>query len=102
MESSIGTGVTANALHPGIVNCNFSAGNGAYGWFMHRYMRLRGVSVEASAATSIYLAASPEIETVSGGYFFDKRIAACAAAEDTVVAARLWQFSEQLSRWRAA
>ena len=98
----LGTGVTANALHPGIVASNFSAGNGAYGWFMHRYMRLRGVSVEAGAATSIYLAASPEIETVSGGYFVDKRIALCAAAKDTVAAATLWQFSEQLTQRQAA
>ena len=98
----LGTGVTANAFHPGIVNSNFSAGNGAYRWFMHRYMRLRGVSVEAGAATSIYLAASPEIETVSGGYFVDKRIAPCAAAKDTVAAATLWQFSEQMTQWQAA
>ena len=98
-----GTGVTANALHPGLVASNFSAGNGAYGWFMRRFMRLRGISVEAGATTSIYLATSPEIAAVSGRYFVNKQIAPCAdAARDPVAAERLWRISEQLTRSREA
>lgn len=94
-----GTGVTANALHPGLVASNFSAGNGAYGWFMRRFMRLRAISVEAGAATSIYLATSTDVATVSGRYFVNKQTTPCAtAARDPVAAARLWQLSEQLTR----
>lgn len=94
-----GTGVTANALHPGLVASNFSANNGAYGWFMQRYIRLRGISVEAGAVTSIYLATSPEIASVSGRYFVNKQSVPCAdAARDPIAAARLWQLSEQLTR----
>lgn len=96
-----GTGVTANALHPGMVASNFSNGNGVYGWFMRGYMRLGGISVEAGAATSIYLATSPEVATVSGGYFVDKKSAPCAAAAgDPVAAARLWRLSEGLTQDR--
>ncbi len=98
-----GTGVTANALHPGLVASGFSVGNGAYGWFMQRFMRLRGISVEAGAATSIYLATSTEIATVSGLYFVNKQAAPCAAAaRDPLAAASLWQLSEQLTRSQAA
>lgn len=98
-----GTGVTANALHPGVVASNFSAGNGVYGWFMRRFFSLRGIGVEEGAATSIYLATSPEVERVSGQYFVKQLPAPCAAAaRDPAAAARLWQLSEELTRSGAA
>ena len=98
-----GTAVTANALHPGVVASNFSSGNGVYGWFLQRFLSLRGISVEAGAATSIYLATSEEIATVSGRYFVNKQTAPCAdGAKDPVAAARLWQLSEQLTQSQAA
>ena len=94
-----GTAVTANALHPGLVTSNFSSGNGTYGWFMQRFLRLRGISVEAAAETSIYLATSPEVAMVSGQYFVNKQTAPCAhAARDPIAAAKLWQLSEQLTQ----
>lgn len=96
-----GTGVTANALHPGLVASSFPEGNGAYGWFMRRYMHLRGISAEAGAATSIYLATANEISELTGRYYVDMRVAPCAvAAQDPAAAARLWQLSEQLTRDR--
>lgn len=94
-----GTGVTANALHPGLVASDFSAGNGVYGWFMRRYVGLRGIGVDEGAATSVHLAASAEVAEVSGRYFADCRPAECStAARDTVAAARLWQLSEDLTQ----
>lgn len=98
-----GTGVTANSLHPGMVASDFSAGNGVYGWFMRRLMNLRGISVEEGAATTIYLATSPEVEQVSGQYFANSQPATCsAAARDPAAAARLWQLSEALTQNSAA
>ena len=92
-----GSGVTANALHPGLVASQFSDGNGVYGWLMRRYMRLRGVNVDEGSATSIYLATAPELEQISGAYFVKQQIVATsAAARDEVAAARLWQLSETL------
>jgi NAD(P)-dependent dehydrogenase (short-subunit alcohol dehydrogenase family) len=93
-----GTGVTANALHPGVVASDFSEGNGVFGWFMRRFMSLRGISVEAGAATSIFLATSPAVERVSGCYFVRSQVATCsAAAQDRAASARLWQLSEALT-----
>jgi len=92
-----GSGVTANALHPGLVASQFSDGNGVYGWLMRRYMRLRGVTVEEGAATSIYLATEPEVEQVSGAYFVKQQVAPTSnAARDHAAATRLWQLSETL------
>lgn len=91
-----GTGVTANCLHPGMVASSFSEGNGAYGWFMRRYMNLRGISVEEGAETTIYLSTSADVAAVSGQYFVDKKVTPATAAATDAAAARLWQLSESL------
>lgn len=94
-----GSGVTANSVHPGVVASDFSAGNGVYGWFMRRFMSLRGISVEEGAATSIHVATSPALDDVTGLYFANCQPAPCsAAARDKAAAARLWQLSEELTR----
>ena len=92
----VGTGVTVNALHPGLVATEFSNGNGVYGWLMRRFMKLRGISVEEGSATTIYLATAPEVEQVTGAYFVKEQMAATSAAtRDEAAAARLWQLSEE-------
>jgi len=49
------------------------------------------------AATSIYLASSPEVEGVTGTYFAaSKPKASSPASHDTAAAARLWQTSLDL------
>ena len=92
-----GSGVCANALHPGVVASEFSNGNGVYGWFMRRYMGARGISVQDGAKTSIHVAAAPELEGVSGRYFVERREAQPSAeARDPATAERLWDLSERL------
>lgn len=96
-----GTGVTANAVNPGLVASNFSAGNGVYGWFMRRYANRKGIPVEQGAATPVFVATAPELSEVTGQYFFEGRAAPWAAsADDAVAAARLWQLSESLTGLR--
>jgi NAD(P)-dependent dehydrogenase (short-subunit alcohol dehydrogenase family) len=96
-----GSGVTATCVHPGFVRTNFGANNasdvsplikGIFG-LISRFAR----TPEKGAETVIYLAASPQVEGASGGYYFDcKRIEPSAAAQDDASAERLWQISEQL------
>ena len=51
---------------------------------------------ERGAETLVWLAASPEVANVSGGYFFDLRQKApSAAAEDGKAGRRLWEISEK-------
>ena len=49
------------------------------------------------AATSIYLASSPEVEGVTGQYFANRKPKTSSKASyDTAAAARLWQVSADL------
>jgi hypothetical protein len=56
------------------------------------------ISAEKGARTSVYLASSPEVESVSGEYFYKLRPKkTSSAARDDALAERLWQVSEQLT-----
>ena len=93
-----GTGVTANALHPGLVATNFLTNNGRLGHFLAFFMRIRGMSSAKGARTSIYLASSDEVEGVSGLYFEkEKAVQSAPASYDQSAAARLWKISAELT-----
>ena len=52
---------------------------------------------ERGAATSIYLASSPEVEGISGRYFVDRKARTSSKASyDADAAARLWRVSADL------
>jgi NAD(P)-dependent dehydrogenase (short-subunit alcohol dehydrogenase family) len=94
-----GTQVTANCLHPGAV---------ATGIFrslpkpLEAIIKLVTMSPEKGAQTTIYLASSPAVETVTGKYFVK-----CAEArpspeaQDDQVASRLWAESARLTHLQA-
>ena len=93
-----GTGVTANALHPGLVATNFLTNNGRFGRFLNFFLRIRGISIEAGAKTSVYAAASPEMEGVSGKYLVKGQIVRSSQRSyDESVAAALWELSANLT-----
>ena len=56
-----GTGVTANALHPGFIATGFARNNGAFYNFGMKVIGLFIRKPEQGAQTSIYLACSPEV-----------------------------------------
>ena len=95
-----GTGVTVNALHPGFVRSEFGRGGdlgGIYGWGIKYLASPFAISPEKGARTTIYLASSPEVADVSGGYFFKSKPATpSAVAQDDDAASRLWDASEKL------
>jgi NAD(P)-dependent dehydrogenase (short-subunit alcohol dehydrogenase family) len=64
-----GTGVTANAIHPGFVGSNFAKNNGLLGIAAMTLLRPFARSTEKGAETAVYLCASPEVEDVTGEYF---------------------------------
>lgn len=93
-----GSGVTANALHPGVVRTNFGRED-SKGWMrlMLPVIRPFMKSPEHGAATSIHLASSAEVEGVTGRYFANsKPKASSKASQDTAAAARLWDVSSEL------
>jgi NAD(P)-dependent dehydrogenase (short-subunit alcohol dehydrogenase family) len=93
-----GTGVTANCLHPGFVASSFGDNNdGIFRLGILVAKRLFAISEEAGAATTVYLASSPEVEATSGVYFERCRpVTPSAAARDDGAARRLWERSAQL------
>jgi NAD(P)-dependent dehydrogenase (short-subunit alcohol dehydrogenase family) len=93
-----GTGVTANALHPGFVATRFAKNNGLLVTLgLDVIYRFFALSPEQGARTSLYLAASPEVEGISGKYFVKERsVKAASAAYDQETAQRLWQVSAEM------
>lgn len=93
-----GSGVTVNALHPGIVGTemtmqNVRKMNPIAAFFYKRTL----LTLEQGAETSVYLATSPEVEGVNGEYFVNKKIAAASLrASDMAVADKLWDISAKL------
>ena len=94
-----GTGVTANACNPGIVATDFDVEYKGLSRFVSRWVfRPFKVNTDKGAETSLYLASSPEVEGVTGGYFIKKRPAGISkAARDLNLAARLWDASAELT-----
>jgi NAD(P)-dependent dehydrogenase (short-subunit alcohol dehydrogenase family) len=92
-----GSGVTANALHPGIVATRFAADGGWRGSALRLAVSVLGVSPEKGARTMIYLATSPDVQGVSGKYFAkEQAVASAPASHDEAAARRLWEISERL------
>jgi retinol dehydrogenase-13 len=110
-----GSGVTVNAVHPGFVASELgrprpwesASAEAAFARARAEKPELANlpppISPEEGAATSIYLATSPEVEGTSGEYFAAcKRRRLGPAALDAEAAARLWTVSEQLSARKGA
>jgi retinol dehydrogenase 14 len=91
-------GVTANALHPGMVRTGFGAEDaGSLQRLFTPLMRPFMKSPAQGAATSIYLASSPELLGVTGCYFAgSRRKESSKRSHDGATAERLWQVSAEL------
>lgn len=93
-----GTGVTANALHPGFVASNFGKNNGGIVGFGMTLLRPIMISSKRGAQTSVYLASSPEVEGVTGQYFVKSKSARSSASSyDEAAQRHLWELSEELT-----
>ena len=91
-----GTGVTATALHPGMTNTAFSAEDPALGLLVG-LLRPFMQSPAQGADTAVFLASSPDVEGVSGGYYAKRKPKGShASSYDGATTARLWQISADL------
>ena len=109
-----GTGVTANCVHPGAVDTGFLRYKGVLGAVVRTLIgasRHFLLNAEQGAATSVYVASSPEVDGVTGRYFRKQEIAgwpldfnapvravrSSKQSYDESVARRLWEVSEALT-----
>lgn len=92
-EKLKGTGVTANCLHPGVINTKL-LGRGSGIWR----------SVKSGAKVPVYLAASPKLEGVTGKYFVKRlrhirihEYQSSAISHDKELQNKLWEVSAKLT-----
>ncbi len=94
-----GTSVTVNALHPGVVATEFARNEDVSG-LVNAFQKVMSVfykSARRGAETTIYLASSPEVGGVTGGYFVNCRpTKPSRPARDDNAARWLWDESERL------
>ena len=97
-----GTGITVNALHPGLVRTNIARNNGVLGRVVNFFIGARGVDAVQGAETLVYLASSRDAEDVTGRYFVDCRpVPSSRLSYDPDLAAGLWELSERLTKSKA-
>jgi retinol dehydrogenase-14 len=93
-----GTTVTANSVHPGLVDTNFGADDP--GHLQRLIVPLLRPFMRApvqGAATSVRVASAPELEHTTGRYFANLRPRRSARrSHDEAVALRLWRVSDGL------
>jgi len=94
-----GSGVTVNAMTPGLTKTNIGMEEG---WFYAASKRMAdffgGKTPEQGADTLVWLASSLEVAGVTGQYFQNRKaVPFSPAAQDRDLAARLWKVSEELT-----
>jgi NAD(P)-dependent dehydrogenase (short-subunit alcohol dehydrogenase family) len=94
-----GTGVTANALGPGLVRTNLGKNGDLPTRLAKSFADLFASSAEEGARTSVYLATSPDVQGVTGKYLEKgKEARSSPISYDLEAARRLWEVSEERTR----
>jgi len=92
-----GSGVTINALHPGVIKSNLGVTQDLKGKLLN-LIKLLFKTPEKGAETVINLAASNEITGISGRFFLLKKdLPVIAKAKDEVLCKQAWDLSEKLT-----
>lgn len=95
-----GSGITVNCLHPGVVGTRFAVNRktGKPNPLMALAKPFM-LTPAQGAETTVYLAASPEVEGVTGKYFVKRRQKASSRSSyDLVAAEKLWNISAELTK----
>lgn len=95
-EKLKGTGVTVNALHPGLVKSGLLDD---VPWLMRAMFHLLSTNAEKGARTSVYLATDDAVANTSGKLFADcKEVKAGGQAADPAVVDKMWDLSFKMTK----
>lgn len=95
-ERLAGTGVTANAVHPGGVSTGiYRELRGLRGVLVRAWVRLIKTGPRQGADTPTWLATSPELANVSGKFWASRREVPCIF-RDRSANERLWELCEKM------
>jgi NAD(P)-dependent dehydrogenase (short-subunit alcohol dehydrogenase family) len=90
-------GITAFALHPGVVNTAFWAASSGWTKVLEFLAKPFMISAKQGAQTSIYLATAPKLDKQSGQYFKKQRVTKPKAMANNAEARnKLWDISVEL------
>jgi NAD(P)-dependent dehydrogenase (short-subunit alcohol dehydrogenase family) len=93
-----GTGVTVNALHPGVVATGIARNLTFPLNALAKVAGLFWLSPRDGARTSIYLASAPEVSGITGKYFEKcAERASSPESHNTETAKRLWEISARMT-----
>jgi NAD(P)-dependent dehydrogenase (short-subunit alcohol dehydrogenase family) len=91
-----GSGVTVNALHPGLVKTGLLDD---VGWLLRAVFHLFSSTPEKGARTPVYLATADEVQGVSGKLFADcKPVKIGGQGIDPAAIEKLWKLSFELAK----
>jgi NAD(P)-dependent dehydrogenase (short-subunit alcohol dehydrogenase family) len=94
-----GSGVTVNAVHPGTVATNIWTRPFGPAGFITALPKLFMASPEKGAETIVYLASSPDAQSLSGEYLEKLKVKKSSEESyDEEIAQRLWDVSAKLTR----
>jgi NAD(P)-dependent dehydrogenase (short-subunit alcohol dehydrogenase family) len=97
----VGTRITANALHPGVINTEIDRNLNPFAQFAFGLLtKIGGKSIEEGAATSCFVATSELLGSTSGRYFEDCNAVNVIGANHLTnmpMADKLWLRSEELT-----
>lgn len=97
LDRRYGEEMTTNCLHPGVVGTRLANKKaGALTSTVWSLYKPFAIKPEQGADTSVYLAASPEVNDVSGRYFDENQCLQkpSSIARNEQLARRLWEYSE--------
>lgn len=97
-----GTRITSNSLHPGVINTEIDRTEpGLFQVAFGVLTAVGGKSIAQGAATTCYVATSPQLGEISGQYFEDCNAVTVLGdnhMHDVMQAEQLWQVSETLTQ----
>lgn len=92
-----GVNVTANSIHPGSIPTNLLRYRKTILGTLAQIIKFALKNIPQGASTQCYVALHPRLKGVGGKYFSDNNEAAPSSlATNTVLAKKLWEFSEKI------